>query len=203
MQPTTQILDGGFSDAVMQSQEVFRTIMDVMAQPGTIKSVDMDLNPPAPLSVTMSAIACTLIDADTSIWLDEDLAARPDVKNWLTFQTGAFVTSNCAEANFALVSNLKKMPPLESFSPGTQEYPDRSTTIILQVESLSAGAPLTLAGPGIRDTTTFSPGSLPTDFLKQWAINHAHFPRGVDLIIAGSDAVACLPRSTRIIQKEG
>lgn len=203
MQPTTQILDGGFSDAVMQSQEVFRTIMDVMAQPGTIKSIDMDLNPPAPLSVTMAAIACTLIDADTSIWLDEDLAAHPEVKNWLTFQTGAPVTSNSADASFALVSSLKKMPLLESFSLGTQEYPDRSTTIILQVESLSAGAPLTLAGPGIRDTTTFAPAPLPSNFLKQWTDNHANFPRGVDLIIAGPDAVACLPRSTRIIQEEG
>lgn len=203
MQPTAQILDGGFSDVVMQSQAVFRTIMDAMAQPGTIKSIDVSLNPPALLSKSMAAIACTLVDADTPIWLDAKLAASAEVKSWLTFQTGAPVTSDAGEASFALVSDLGQMPPLENFALGTQEYPDRSSTLILQVNSLDAGAPLTLAGPGIRDTAIFSPVPLPSDFLKQWATNHAFFPRGVDLVLAGPDAVACLPRSTRIAQEEG
>lgn len=202
MQPTEQILDGGFSDAVMESQEVFRTVMDAMAQPGTIKSINVSMEPPAPLSSTMAAIACTLVDADSAIWLDAKLASHPEVKNWLAFQTGAPITPDAADASFALVHDLEKMPSFESFALGTQEYPDRSSTIILQVNNLTGGTPLTLAGPGIKDTATFSPEPLPSDFLKQWANNHACFPRGVDLIIAGPDAVMCLPRSSRIVQEE-
>lgn len=199
MQPIEQPLDGGFSEVVLQSQVVFRTIMDAMAQPGTIQTLDPCLKPPEPLSPVMAAIACTVADADVPIWLDEELAASPDVKSWLAFQTGAPITRDADEAGFALVTDQEKMPSFERFALGTQEYPDRSTTIVLQVNSLTAGAPHSLAGPGIQDTIVFAPAPLPRDFLRQWASNHACFPRGIDLIIAGPDAVACLPRSTRIL----
>lgn len=202
MPPIEQILDGGFSDVVLESQMVFRTVMDAMAQPGTIRSIDISIAPPKPLSAMMAAIACALSDADSAMWLDAELASNSEVKNWLSFQTGAPITSDVSEASFALIHDVKKMPPFECFSLGTEEYPDRSTTIILWVESLTGGSPLTLSGPGIQDTATFSPVPLPSDFLKQWSNNHACFPRGIDLIIAGSDAVMCLPRSSRIVQEE-
>ncbi len=91
---------------------------------------------------------------------------------------------------------------LENFAQGTQEYPDRSTTLIFQVTSLTAGEDLLLEGPGIERVSMLAPTSLPRHFVEQWKQNRARFPRGVDLILAARDGVACLPRTTRIRQAE-
>ncbi len=78
------------------------------------------------------------------------------------------------------------------------DYPDRSTTIVLQLRSLSRGVLLWLAGPGIHGDATLRADPLPHGFREQWQANAVAFPLGVDLILAAGDEVAALPRSTRI-----
>ena len=39
--------------------------------------------------------------------------------------------------------------PFDRFALGTSEYPDRSTTLVLQVDRFGGGEGLSLAGPGI------------------------------------------------------
>ncbi len=79
---------------------------------------------------------------------------------------------------------------------GTDEYPDRSTTVVLAA-GLNETA-VVLKGPGINgELRTILP--LPAgDFLAQWADNRARFPRGVDLLLVRNGTVIGLPRTTRI-----
>lgn len=123
-------------------------------------------------------------------------------KSWLGFHSGAPLVATPADAHFALVANPANLIALENFAQGTQEYPDRSTTLILQVESLTAGESLQLKGPGIETSATIAPTPLPRHFVEQWKQNGARFPRGVDVILAAPDGVACLPRTTRITTTE-
>ena len=195
-------VEGGFSEPVFASQSVFRAVMDAMARPGTVQVIGADLRPPAPLNVAAAAVLLTLADADTPVWLGQDLARDDAVKGWLSFQTGAPLASLPSEAVFAIAANAAALPSLSSFALGTQEYPDRSTTLILQVETLTEGETLTLRGPGIKDTQTIAPRPMPGHFDMQWRENNALYPRGIDIILAAPDAVACLPRTTRIGEKE-
>ena len=196
-------IEGGFHDAVMQAQTNFRGLMDAMAQPGTIFR-DLALpRPPAPLSPEAGAVALTLCDADTPIWLDPALSAEKAVTTWLGFHTGAPVVDQPSAAHFALVSQPSELIALENFAQGSQSYPDRSATIILQVENLSHGGALRLSGPGIRDEAELAPTSMPRHFLQQWAQNNERSPRGVDLVLVSRAGSACLPRTTRITMKEG
>ena len=39
---------------------------------------------------------------------------------------------------------------------------------------------------------------MPRHFVEQWKQNGQRFPRGVDIILAAPDSIACLPRTTRI-----
>lgn len=193
-----QSIDGGFADPVFNAQTVFRAVMDAIARPGSVQPLPAFARPPAPLSATAGAIALALCDNDTPLWLDPALQASAAVKSWLGFHTGAPLANTPADAHFALIANPAEMAALDGFSQGTQDYPDRSTTLILQVGNLVSGAPLLLEGPGIEKTATVAPAQMPRHFVEQWKQNISRFPRGVDIILAAPDGVACLPRTTRI-----
>lgn len=191
-------IDGGFANPVFDSQVVFKAVMDAMARPGTVVPVEALAAPPASLSAAAAAVALALCDHDTPLWLDSQLAECAAVYSWLGFHTGAPLADMPGEAAFALAANPAKLPPLDHFAQGTQEYPDRSTTLILQVERLSSGGRLHLEGPGIQTAVNLAASPLPTNLVGQWRDNRARFPRGVDLILAAPGALTCLPRTVKI-----
>lgn len=195
-------IDGGFASPVLNSQTTFRAVMQAMAEPGTSHTVDRTLSPPLPLNQAAAAIALTLCDQETLVWLDPDLANVRGVGLWLAFHCGATMTSDPQRAQFLIVADAASLPTLSTLAQGTQEYPDRSATVILQVETLEGGEHLTLKGPGIKGERSVSPLPLPDNFVRQWSDNNALFPCGVDLILAAPDAISCLPRTTRIHAKE-
>ncbi|PRD44905.1 phosphonate C-P lyase system protein PhnH [Phyllobacterium phragmitis] len=202
MQTEANTLDGGFAQPVFDAQATFRAIMDAMARPATITPVFPRAVPPAPLQPLTGAVACTLIDADTPVWLDPALGGSEALRAWLAFHTNARFADAPAGTAFALVANPAAMPPLDHFAQGTQEYPDRSATLVLQIESFEGGVPLTFHGPGIEGTASIAPFGLPSDFADQWNENISRFPRGVDLILIAGEAIACLPRSARLVEGE-
>ncbi|MCY0095604.1 phosphonate C-P lyase system protein PhnH [Hoeflea ulvae] len=195
------IYEGGFANPVGASQTVFRALMDAMARPGSVQDLPVVTAPPTPLSASASALIVMLADADTPVWLDPALTRSSAVRDWIVFHTGAPVTSQPSDAAFALVAAPQSLSALNGFSLGTHEFPDRSTTVILQVASLSDGAPLVLQGPGIKHQASLAPDPMPPHFEAQWQANRAAFPRGIDLILAGPDCVAALPRSTRLVRE--
>lgn len=193
-----QTIEGGFGNPVLNAQIVFRAVMDAMARPGTVTPIPVLARPPAPLCPSTAAVALALCDHDTPLWLDTFPQASPAVKSWLGFHTGAPMARTPDEALFAVVAAPGELISLDNFAQGTQEYPDRSATLILQVETLSAGSRLLLEGPGIEKAASLSPSPLPRHFVEQWKQNNQRFPRGVDVILAAPEGVACLPRTTRI-----
>src|SRR5690348_14193487 len=187
----------GFAEPVLAAQTTFRTVMDAMARPGTVQSLT-GVAAPAPLSPTAAAIALTLLDYETPFWLDAPLAAAGEVARFISFHTGARVTGDPADAAFAFVAAPAAAPPFASFAQGTLEYPDRSTTLVLEVAQLAEGKGMVLCGPGILGTRRLAASPLPADFLAQLAENRTRFPRGVDILLASADAVAGLPRSLHV-----
>lgn len=196
-------LASGFADPVHDAQACFRAIMNAMARPGRRHALPAcGLKPPAPLSPAAAAIALTLFDYDTAIWLDRPLSASEDVKAFLRFHTGAPIVCEPVEAAFALVSDPAHMIPLASFNQGSAEYPDTSTTVILTGQSFSDRENVTLTGPGLKESEPFAAEPLPPVFWDQVTANGRQFPRGVDLVFAGRNEIAALPRSTRITKPE-
>ena len=191
-------LDGGFRQPVFDAQATFRAVMDAMARPATVTRLAPRAMPPAPLSPAAGAVALALVDADTPVWLDGSFGEA--VRTWLTFHTGARFAAAPDGAAFAFAADPSAMAALEQFAQGTQEYPDRSATIVLQLASLEGGVPLTFQGPGIKGEALLAPVGMPADFARQWRDNRARFPRGVDLVLTAGDAIACLPRSSRLIR---
>jgi alpha-D-ribose 1-methylphosphonate 5-triphosphate synthase subunit PhnH len=187
----------GFTNAVADSQAVFRIAMNAMARPGRALALPIGVAPPPPLASTAAALLLALCDFETAVWLDPPLADGRGVAEFLRFHTGARVVASAADAAFAVVADAARMPPLAGFRQGTPEYPDRSATLILQVEMLQASG-WRLEGPGILGHALFSAAPLPPDFAEQVRVNRGRFPSGVDLFFVTGDAIAALPRSTRL-----
>lgn len=189
----------GFADPVVDAQAAFRAILDALANPGTAQKLAGTSDGSGALGRDLVSILLTLSDHDTTIWLSPALDVGA-VKGFVGFHTGASVVDEPAKANFAFVALGDAMPELGRCNLGTQEYPDRSTTIVAEVPALSGGAKLVLRGPGIRETQEISPVGLPGDFVAQWSENRELFPRGVDLLLVAGGQVMGLPRSTRIVE---
>jgi alpha-D-ribose 1-methylphosphonate 5-triphosphate synthase subunit PhnH len=98
-------------------------------------------------------------------------------------------------AVFALVTDAENMPSLDAFASGSDEYPDRSTTLIVQVRALQPGAGRRMTGPGIDGEARLVVEGLPERFWPMWLKNNTYFPCGVDAILTAGVQVAALPRT--------
>ena len=197
--PALPTLEPAFRDPVRQSQSVFRLAMEAMASPGRIVALRSGLAPPAPLNGPAAALLLTLCDYQTPVWLDPALVESTDVATFLRFHTGAGLVRAPSDATFAAIADAMATPPLSTFAQGTPTYPDRSTTLIVQVETLADDG-WRLEGPGIRDSTRLRAAPLPADFVDRLRANRAAFPCGVDIFLASANAVAALPRSVRVTE---
>jgi alpha-D-ribose 1-methylphosphonate 5-triphosphate synthase subunit PhnH len=196
-------LPPGFADKVLSAQSTFRSVMEAMARPGTVHRVAATAGAPAGMMRGAAAIALTLFDHDTPIWLDQMMSKTSEVARWLKFHTSAPVIADSSISHFALIGDASALPDLGRFSFGSNEYPDRSTTLILQVESLTQGPAFELRGPGIDGAAILQAKIKPADLFERLAVNAALFPRGIDVVLVDDDAVVAIPRTTRFTAHGG
>ena len=190
---------GQLFDMAFASQAAFRALMDCLSRPGEIRTLD-GVGAPAPMAPATAALVRSVADYESPIWLDPAFSAAPAIAEWIRFHTGAPVVASPDKAAFALVADALALPGFMQFAQGTEEYPDRSTTVIVQVDRF-AGETLTLQGPGIKTTRAFAAEPLPSGFAQRLRDNCEMFPRGVDLVLVAGHEIAALPRSVRVVEK--
>lgn len=174
--------------------------MDAVARPGTIQDLSSAPEAPEGLDRAAGAIALTLFDFETPVWLDPTIRGGP-IEDWIRFHCGCPLTQAPAEAAFAMIAEPLACPPLSAFNPGNAKYPDRSTTLVIQVAALVGGRSACLSGPGIKVRATIAPTGLQDGFWPQVQANNARFQLGVDLLFVAGGLLTALPRSTRVTIK--
>ena len=190
-------IQAGFADPIRESQTAFRAIMEAFARPGTRADFGAILKPPSGLGTATATVALALFDFETQVWLDPVLRGT-DAEAWIRFHCGCPLTTDPVQAAFAIVTDAAAAPSLGAFNLGDARYPDRSTTVILQVASLEGGEPATLTGPGIKDQVVIAPKGLPSGFWGQMQDNNAKYQFGVDVLIVSGPALVAVPRSSHI-----
>lgn len=191
-------LDGGFGQPVFEAQATFRLVMDAMARPGNILRVATDVAAPGLAGPAQAALALTLCDADTPVWCAHEPSG---LGAWFAFHTGAPLTKTSSDATFAFLGHGEAIP--DDLPLGTQDYPDRSATLIIEVCRLGAGERFRLKDAGIADHCDIAIDGLPDDFGAFRAANRALFPRGIDVVLTAGRDVVGLPRSTHFLPSEG
>ncbi|MEX2449393.1 MAG: phosphonate C-P lyase system protein PhnH [Rhodospirillales bacterium] len=190
----TAHLKPGFENPVLDSQATFRAILDAFSFPGRRQTVDRVPDPPAPLMPATAAYLLMIADLDTPVWLDAGANVKP-VRDFLRFHCGCPLPEEPAEAAFAIVTAPSRAPRLGKFAQGNELYPDRAATVVFQTASFSDGPAVTARGPGINDTIEFKPDGMPDWFWRDWAVNHAGYPLGIDVLLACGAEVIGMPRS--------
>lgn len=187
----------GFADPVHDAQSTFRVLLDTLARPGTIGSIDVSLDDNVLCQWPAAAFAAmlTLADFSTPIWLqrhDEGLAQA------LRFHTGAPLAATPGEAAFAYLANGNDVPALNAFSLGTPEAPHNSATLLIRADALEGGRRITLSGPGIETSAAVAPIGISGTFWRERAALQAQAPCGVDCYLVCGRSVIGISRTTRV-----
>ncbi len=185
------VLVPAFADPVLHAQMSFRAALKVMSEPGVVERVDyadaLDSMHPATF-----CLALTLFDDDTKVWLSPSLDT-PAVRANLAFHCACPVVADPAEADLAVIG-AQDVAYLAQFRTGTDRDPEMSCTVIIQLASLTEGAPVVLRGPGIE-----SERDIAVPLCEQfWQLRNelTQFPRGLDFFMASQREIMALPRST-------
>ncbi|WP_261335756.1 phosphonate C-P lyase system protein PhnH [Rhizobium leguminosarum] len=196
---TSTKIKHGFSDAVFESQAIFRSAMLATAYPGRVISIEKVIEGPVPFAPATASLCLTLMDFETSVWLQ---SKTEEVSAWLRFHCGLPVVDETGTAAFAIVTDPQNMPSLTAFHQGDIEYPERSTTLIIQVPSLTRGPETTWSGPGINGTIAATIAGLPLWFWSLWDLNRELYPRGLDIVFACGNELIGLPRTVAVVETE-
>lgn len=189
-------LQPGFPDPVNDAQTTFRAALNALAHPGRVQEIVADSGVPKGLSPAMTAMLLTLVDVDTPLWLPQSVDAS--VLAFLRFHCACPIVPSPALARFAAVPAGFDAPALSACHQGDPAYPDLSTTLLIEVASLSEGGPVTLTGPGIQTRQSLAAAGLPAGFWREWRLNHQRFPLGVDVFLTQGRQICALPRTTRV-----
>ncbi len=187
----------GFADPVRQSQTTFRSVLNAMSRPGTVINCGNGLTPPEAVDPAAAAFLLTVADFETPVWFSPELADGT-FATWLKFHSSCPTAKATNLATFAIIPGSNALPPLSHFAQGTEDYPDRSTTLVIQIESLKVGQELRLSGPGIDGTATLTVAGLSASFWQEWRTNNELFPCGVDLVLTAGTFMAALPRTSQV-----
>ncbi len=219
----------GFSENVHDSQAVFRTVLNAMSEPGTLHGLTgvQLVEESSTLFPTSYALALSLFDSSTRICLSPGVDDK-HVKNSLSFHSGCvFETVFKMTQSTATKHANAKESSIDFFvlnadewfdyyahgliSIGDLAYPEKSTTIILQVDSLSetrfsAAKNFRLSGPGIESHQDIfissSNDACDAAFFESVQKNQTTFPLGLDFILCSREKIMALPRSVVIKEME-
>lgn len=186
-----------FNQDSLRVADDFRLLLEAMARPGKVFEVAARKHEAGTLKAGAATTLLALSDHETPVWLDQSLA-HEDVLDFLRFHCGCPLVDETNKAMFAVAPSSSAAFTQGAFALGTAAYPDRSTTLIVQVESLGDDGSYVLSGPGIRSTQSFHVEGLSRSFWDWRAENNKSFPLGTDLILVSDKQLAALPRTTRV-----
>lgn len=192
-------------DLVHDIQSVYRKVLNSMARPGKIEvleeqeKVDMEIN----FNRGTFLIMLMLLDGEVSFNVVSEKSE--EVSNLISEITYSkekpleeadyvFVLEDAVEEKLAEVYSLAKV--------GTLINPNKSATIISEVEFINDDGKLELSGPGIKDKKCISIGES-NAWIKERNLKNKEYPLGVDGIFIDKEyRVVSLPRTTKINRKE-
>jgi alpha-D-ribose 1-methylphosphonate 5-triphosphate synthase subunit PhnH len=188
-----------FFEEVFDAQKQFRIVLDAMAHPGIIYTLnDFDLETPLYFSKASAVIAFTLLNADASFHAMGDFG----INQYIALNTAAN-EKTFEKADFVFMNGQDNPDALSDFKIGSLSYPEDSATVIIDVEKVSdsnfeKSIEIIFRGPGVEIQNKVFIGGIRTEILDKVKEINFEFPLGIDLIFCDKDnQIVGLPRSNK------
>ncbi len=182
-------------DEVLDTQKVFRLLLEAMANPGrrcSIKEQSQKLYGKQP---ALLAVAMTLLDNGISF----SAPNNPELTEQIVLLTHARETSPGRADYIFLSSEEVLFECMVAAKDGTLENPHESATIILAKPTGEAEHTLTIRGPGVDGQQRVYMPAVVSRALTCRTQQGYEYPRGIDLIfLFPGDEVCCVPRLVRM-----
>jgi|GEM_PF-1655600 len=188
-------------DITMDTQRVFRNLLESISYPGRKINIYSDENYGVELFDTTIEVALTLLDGEVTFFIEGNLKKSEEE---IFIRTNSKV-SNREDADFIIIPLREKIDfknyldeennPL--IKVGSLIDPQYSATFIVEVEKLNEGDELEITGPGIENSKSIS--GIGTKEILDLRDKLCDFPIGVDIFFIDREKnVMAIPRSTKI-----
>lgn len=179
---------------VHQTQQHYRTLVDIFSYPGKIAKNVEKPNNYSTFCDGVLMTAMTLLDNEVTF----HTTFKSDGQEFSTL-TGAMMADEIGESDYLIIKEKDLTTEIfEKASIGTLPSPEKSATLIIEVESFHEGQFYKLTGPGIKDEVMVQISLEP-----EWVSNRngkcEEYPLGIDLIlIDGQSNMMSIPRTTKM-----
>lgn len=188
-----------FTDPVEGAQVVFRVLLKALSEPGQTHELIQtnQISPLEELSEAGYALALTLLDSSTTVWMSPHFN-HPKIRQNLAFHCGCRFVEEPEAAMFAFLTP-EESEVLTRLQVGSDRDPEFSCTAIVQLEQvaqLNTGAQTSWIGPGIKGSRQVAL-DINNGFWTLRAQKN-QFPRGLDVFFIAQNCVLGLARSTHV-----
>lgn len=188
-----------------ESQAVFRTMLDCLARPGSLRCFPVSVvsRRPAVLLPVLS-----LADVDVTAATIESVYSSGNWADVVKAATGVRIVE-IETANFVVAIDPIRAEVIAQLSRGTALAPERGARLSVACRSIvnddrrrnsrSADVSFSIEGPGVAGTQTLALVGVGPAEIEALATANADGPAGIDTwFVADDGTVAALPRSSRL-----
>ncbi len=178
---------------VLDSQIVFRLILEAMSNPGRVVSIKSHADKLFGKNPAMLALAMTLLDTEVSFNTCENRELSDEIVS-LTLSR----REQLSEADFVFVGRPDNVSNVvENAKCGTLADPHKSATLIIQNDG-EAVCPIYIYGPGIEGEQTIFVSELVKEALQLRDNQCYEYPQGIDyLFLNDAGDLFAIPRLIR------
>lgn len=193
-------------DHLFESQKQYRTILDCMAKPGIIATLDSDITVPNEINKASALVGFALMNSDVTF--NNSYSQEEDINSYFLLNTSS-APAEANEADFIYISGTNNNTnAIDVAKEGLPEYPEHGAFVIIDTNKISEttlenGIKITLDGPGVKNTKDVYIDGLSTEILEALAEKNIEYPLGVDTIFTDKEgAILCMPRSNKFKYSE-
>ena len=100
-------------------------------------------------------------------------------------------------AKFVIITRPANMPALDTFRVGRFEYPEKATTIVVQVDDIAPAVENKNCNIFVNNTAQLDLKGISRNFLYQWRQLSSLYPMGIDIFVICEDVLTALPKTKR------
>ena len=186
----------GFDGPAVGSHQTFRAILAAMENPGQLVTIRENPHAPDVFNTASAATCLMLLDFETTVWTDIDW--RSPAIGWLQLCCGCSVVTESCMANFAIITKPANMPALDYFRIDRNEYPERPTTMVVQVDDILPAVYEHYSNSFVDNTARLEYKGVADIFWDQWSQLSLLHPLGIDIFFTCDDVLSALPKMKRI-----